>query len=194
MEAFTNDQLRELSTFTQTTLAGKYKDRPNRLEAQNMVVAASQAVDSDHGICCCLLDGPEAQNGISFNVYPCKGQTQNGVSVNVYPRAEQEQDSEQGVSVERSPEALEELRRTTDLALWVTKQTAASIERSMVVMVATERRLWLNLPDIGEKEKGFLLDAPVLPSELLGTSVEAVVGKFREVFYSVQHAQALLNS
>ncbi len=34
--------------------------------------------------------------------------------------------------------------------------------------------------DIGEKEKRFLLDAPVSPSELFGTSVETVVEKFRE--------------
>ncbi len=39
----------------------------------------------------------------------------------------------------------------------------------------------MNLADINKKEKGFLLDAPVLPSELFGTSVETVVKKFREV-------------
>ncbi len=38
----------------------------------------------------------------------------------------------------------------------------------------------MNLADIGEKEKRFLLDAPVSPSELFGTSVETVVEKFRE--------------
>lgn len=38
----------------------------------------------------------------------------------------------------------------------------------------------MNLVDIGEKENKLLLDAPVSPSELFGTSVEAVVGKFRE--------------
>ncbi|XP_051719126.1 uncharacterized protein LOC127495712 isoform X43 [Ctenopharyngodon idella] len=79
-----------------------------------------------------------------------------------------------------SPEAVEELRCTTDLTLRATKQTAESIGRSMAAMVATERHLWLNLVDIGEKEKGFLLDAPVSPSELFGTSIKAVVGKFRE--------------
>ncbi len=50
----------------------------------------------------------------------------------------------------------------------------------MAVMVAMERHLWLNLADIGEKEKNFLLDAPVSPSELFCTSVETVIGKFRE--------------
>ena len=87
-------------------------------------------------------------------------------------------DLDQGAGL--SPEAVAELRRTTDLALRATKQTAASIGRSMAAMVATERHLWLNLAGIGEKEKAFLLDAPVSPSELFGTSVEAVVGKFRE--------------
>ncbi len=38
----------------------------------------------------------------------------------------------------------------------------------------------MNLADIGTKEKGFLLDAPVSPSELFGTSVETVVEKFKE--------------
>ncbi len=50
----------------------------------------------------------------------------------------------------------------------------------MAVMVATERHLWVNLADIGEKEKLFLLDTPVSPSELFGTSIETVVHKFRE--------------
>ncbi len=75
------------------------------------------------------------------------------------------------------PEAVTELCRTTDLALRATKQTAAAIGRSMV---ATERHLWMNLVDIVEKEKRFLLDAPVSPSELFGTSVETVDKKFME--------------
>lgn len=45
----------------------------------------------------------------------------------------------------------------------------------MAAMVATERLLWVNLVDIGEKEKGFLLDAPVLASELFGTCIEVGV-------------------
>jgi hypothetical protein len=87
-------------------------------------------------------------------------------------------DLDQGAGI--SPDAVAELRRTTDLALRATKQTAAAIGRSMAAMVATERHLWLSLADIGDKEKAFLLDSPVSPSELFGTSVEAVVGKFRE--------------
>ncbi len=55
------------------------------------------------------------------------------------------------------------MHRTTDLALKATKQMAAAIGRSMAAMVATERHLLVNLADIGEKEKRFLLDAPVLP-------------------------------
>lgn len=52
-----------------------------------------------------------------------------------------------------STEAVKELCHTTDLALHATKQTAAAIGRSMVVMVATERHLWINLLAIGKKEK-----------------------------------------
>ncbi len=46
--------------------------------------------------------------------------------------------------------------------------------------MATERHFWINLADIGEKDKHFLLDSSVSPSELFGTSVETVVDKFRE--------------
>ncbi len=46
--------------------------------------------------------------------------------------------------------------------------------------MATERHLWVNLADIGEKEKLFLPDTPVSPSELFGISVETLVHKFRE--------------
>lgn len=45
--------------------------------------------------------------------------------------------------------------------------------------MATERHLWLNLADIGRKEKAFLLDGPLSPSGLFGTSTEAVVEKQR---------------
>lgn len=74
-----------------------------------------------------------------------------------------------------SPEAVTELPRATDLALWATTQTAAAIGCAMAAMAATERHLWKNLANIREKE-----NAPVSPSELFGTSVEAVVDKFRK--------------
>ncbi len=77
-----------------------------------------------------------------------------------------------------SPDEVAELCRTTDLALPATKQAATAMGRYMAAMVVTERHLWVS--DIGKKEKGFLLDAPVSPSELFGTSVEMVVEKFRE--------------
>lgn len=50
-----------------------------------------------------------------------------------------------------------------------------------MAMVIKERHLWVNMANIGEKEKGFVLNAPVSPSELFGTSVEVVVDKFKEV-------------
>ncbi|KAL0202332.1 hypothetical protein M9458_000350, partial [Cirrhinus mrigala] len=69
-----------------------------------------------------------------------------------------------------SPDEVAELRRTTDLALQATKQAATAMGRSMAAMVVTERHLWVNLADLGKKEKGFLLDVPVSPSELFGIS------------------------
>ncbi len=82
-------------------------------------------------------------------------------------------DSGQGLS----PNEVAELRRTTDLALRATKQAASAMGRSMA-MVVMERHLWVNLADLEKKEKGFLLDAPVSPSQLFGASVETVVEKF----------------
>ncbi|KAI2653751.1 Lamina-associated polypeptide 2, isoform alpha [Labeo rohita] len=79
-----------------------------------------------------------------------------------------------------SPDEVAELRRTMDLALRATKQAATAMGRSMGAMVVTERHLWVNLADLGKKERGFLLDAPVSHSELFGASVETVVEKFRE--------------
>ncbi len=78
-----------------------------------------------------------------------------------------------------TPEAVKELRRATDLALRATKHTARAVGRSMVASVAAERHLWLNLTEIREKEKVFLMDAPISQSGLFGESVSAVVDKFR---------------
>ncbi len=79
-----------------------------------------------------------------------------------------------------SPDEVAELRRITNLALRATKQAATAMGRSMAAMVVTEKYLWVNLADLEKKEKGFLLNAPILPSQLFGTSVETVVEKFRE--------------
>ncbi len=45
--------------------------------------------------------------------------------------------------------------------------------------MAAERHLWLNLTEIREKEKVFLMDAPISQSGLFGEAVSAVVDKFR---------------
>ncbi len=78
-----------------------------------------------------------------------------------------------------TPEAVKELRRATDLALRATKHTARAVGRSMVAWVAAERHLWLNLTEIREKEKVFLMDTPISQSGLFGEAVSAVVDKFR---------------
>ncbi len=75
-------------------------------------------------------------------------------------------------------EAVKELRRATDLALRATKHTARAVGRSMAASVAAERHLWLNLTEIREREKVFLMDAPISQSGLFGEAVSAVVDKF----------------
>ncbi len=77
-----------------------------------------------------------------------------------------------------TPEAVKELRRATDLALRATKHTAR-VGPSMVGSVAAERHLWLDFTEIREKEKVFLLDAPISQSGLFGEAVSSVVEKFR---------------
>lgn len=62
-----------------------------------------------------------------------------------------------------SPGEITDLHHITDLALRSTKQTATVIGHS-IVMVAMGRHLWLNLSDIKEKEKAFLLYVSVSPS------------------------------
>ncbi len=78
-----------------------------------------------------------------------------------------------------TPEAVKELRRATDLALRATKHTARAVGRSLVGSVAAERHLWLNLTEMREKEKVFVLDAPISQSGLFGEAVSSVVEKFR---------------
>ncbi len=73
-----------------------------------------------------------------------------------------------------------ELRRTADLALRTTKETARAIGRSMAAMVAAERHLWLTLSDMKEKDRVVLMDAPLAPSGLFGDAVNSVVDRFQE--------------
>ncbi len=73
-----------------------------------------------------------------------------------------------------------ELRRTADLSLRATKETARAIGRSMAALVAAERHLWLTLSDIKDRDRVFLLDAPLSPSGLFGDAVDTVVDRHQE--------------
>ncbi|KAL0204540.1 hypothetical protein M9458_002558, partial [Cirrhinus mrigala] len=73
-----------------------------------------------------------------------------------------------------------ELRRAADLSLRATKETARAIGRSMAAMVAAERHLWLTLSNMKEKDRVFLLDAPLAPSGLFGDAVNSVVYRYQE--------------
>ncbi|KAL0180003.1 hypothetical protein M9458_025445, partial [Cirrhinus mrigala] len=75
---------------------------------------------------------------------------------------------------------LEELQRTADLALRATKETARAVGRSMAAMVAAERHLWLTLSNMKEKDRVFLLDAPLQPSGLFGDAVDSVVSRYQQ--------------
>ncbi|ROI15732.1 hypothetical protein DPX16_20270 [Anabarilius grahami] len=86
-----------------------------------------------------------------------------------------------GESDEVGADLIQELRLTADLALRATKETAKSVGRSMSSLVATERHLWLNLTEIKDKDKAFLLDAPLNPSNLFGDAISSVTDRFQEV-------------
>ncbi len=79
-----------------------------------------------------------------------------------------------------SSDDISELRRTADLALHATKETARAIWRSIATLVAAERHLWLTLSDIKEKDRVFLLDDPLAPSGLFGDDVDTVVNRYQE--------------
>ncbi len=73
-----------------------------------------------------------------------------------------------------------ELRRTADLALRTTKETARAIGQSMAALVAEMRHLWLTLSDMKEKDRVFLMDAPLAPSSLFGDAVSSIIDRYKE--------------
>ncbi len=79
-----------------------------------------------------------------------------------------------------SSDDIAELRRTADLSLRATKETARAIGCSMAAMVAAERHLWLTLSDMKNKDRVCLLDAPLSSSGLFGDAVNSVVDRFQE--------------
>ncbi len=79
-----------------------------------------------------------------------------------------------------APAEIEELRCLSDLALCMTKQVALAIGCFLVALIVTKRHLRLNLSGLIEKDRSFVLDAPVLPAGLFGSAAEMVVHKFRE--------------
>ncbi|KAL0151599.1 hypothetical protein M9458_053116, partial [Cirrhinus mrigala] len=65
---------------------------------------------------------------------------------------------------------ISELRRTADLSLRATKETAYAIGRSMAALVAAERHLWLTLSDMKEKDREAVLPTlPVLQGEAVSS-------------------------
>ncbi len=73
-----------------------------------------------------------------------------------------------------TPEAVKELRRATNLALRAIKHTAQTVGCNMAGLVAVERLLWLNLTEIREKEKVFLLDTQVSSSGLFDLTPSSI--------------------
>ena len=51
---------------------------------------------------------------------------------------------------------------------------------AVAALVVSERHLWLNRLWIGEKDRAFLLDAPLSPSGLFGDAARTVVERLQE--------------
>ncbi len=93
-------------------------------------------------------------------------------------QADQLKEMDEGDEIKN--EDIVELCRATDLSLRAIKETARAIGRSMAALVAKQRQLLLILSQISEKDRVFLLDAPISPSGLFGDAVNLVVGRFQE--------------
>lgn len=78
------------------------------------------------------------------------------------------------------PDVVRKLCRATDLSFRATKEIACTIGRFMTAMVAVERHLLVNLSDFKEKDRAFLLDAPLSPPGLFGNAVNIIVERFQE--------------
>ncbi len=79
-----------------------------------------------------------------------------------------------------SSDDIAELRRTADLSLRSTKETARAIWRSMAAMVAAERHLWLTLSDMNTKTGSAYWTPRFSSSGLFGDAVNSVVDRFQE--------------
>ncbi len=66
-----------------------------------------------------------------------------------------------------------------------------SLRRSMAALVSTQRHLWFSLSQISEKDRVFLLDAPILPSGPFSAAVKSVVDRFQEAKKQVAAFQRL---
>ncbi len=75
---------------------------------------------------------------------------------------------------------ISELRKTADLSLCATKETACAIGRYKAALVVAERHLWLTLSDIKDRDRVFLLDALLSPPGLFGEAIGAVVDWHQE--------------
>ncbi len=79
-----------------------------------------------------------------------------------------------------APDAVNDLRAATDIALMATKRAAQAIGRAMGFMVVQQRHLWLTLADLRDADRKVLLNAPISSSGLFGDAVESIVERFSE--------------
>lgn len=70
----------------------------------------------------------------------------------------------------------EDIHQATDLSLWATKEMARSIGHSL----AMERHLLLNLSDMKEKDRSFLLNTLLVPSSLFSDAVIFLIERVQE--------------
>lgn len=91
-------------------------------------------------------------------------------------------------------ETVKELWRATDLALRLMKHTARAVGLSMVGLVTVEIHLWLNLTEIREQDKTFLLNIPISQSGLFGDAVVEKILVFSRPRLGCFHSLSLSSS
>ena len=74
----------------------------------------------------------------------------------------------------QDPATWEEIPVITDLCLRVQRCTVHATGRVLEVMVLQERARWLNLANLSDREKDDVLDMPIVPEVIFGSSLASM--------------------
>ncbi|XP_036810643.1 dual adapter for phosphotyrosine and 3-phosphotyrosine and 3-phosphoinositide isoform X2 [Oncorhynchus mykiss] len=84
------------------------------------------------------------------------------------------------LAVTLEPGLWDEMCIATDLNLCLLKATVQASGRAIGLMISQERARWLNLSTVSDSEKLKILDAPVDPKDLYGSTIEMMQKRCEE--------------